>query len=70
MTSLFHVDVRRDKTLYKFVWVQSGSLDLEVDHVLMLLQSYEIISLTPLHQFTIIEVRGEYPTSLFNSNRC
>ena len=35
MTYHYHEDaaLRRDKSLYKFVWVQSGTLDIEVDHV-------------------------------------
>lgn len=37
MTSRFHENKRlqRDKTLYKFLWVQNGSLAVEVDHIPM-----------------------------------
>ena len=40
MTYHYHEDaaLRRDKSLYKFVWVQSGTLDIEVDHVVMHLE--------------------------------
>ena len=37
MTSRFHENkpLQRDKTLYKFLWVQSGTLAIEVDHIPM-----------------------------------
>ena len=43
MTYHYHEDaaLRRDKSLYKFVWVQSGTLDIEVDHVVMHLEKDE-----------------------------
>lgn len=33
MTSSYHerASLQRDKTLYKFIWVQSGTLTLEID---------------------------------------
>lgn len=70
MTSHFHDDItlQRDKSLYKFVWVQSGTLDIEIDHVVMHLETDEIVSLTPLHDVVIRKVEGEYLTFLFNSN--
>lgn len=70
MTSRFHEDfsLQRDKSLYKFVWVQRGTLDVEVDHVVMHLEKDEIVSLTPLHHVQIKKVDGEYLTFLFNSN--
>lgn len=70
MTYRYHEDtaLQRDKSLYKFVWVQSGTLDIEVDHVVMHLEKDEIISLTPLHHVEVKKVEGEYLTFLFNSN--
>lgn len=70
MTSRFHEDaaLQRDKSLYKFIWVRSGTLEVEVDHVVMHLEENEIISLTPLHHVRIMRVDGEYLTFLFNSN--
>lgn len=55
MTYRYHEDtaLQRDKSLYKFVWVQSGTLDIEVDHVVMHLEKDEIISLTPLHHVEV-----------------
>lgn len=60
--------LQRDKTLYKFLWVQNGSLAVEVDHIPMRLAKDEIITLTPLHHLEVKEVEGEYLTLVFNSN--
>lgn len=70
MTSRFHesVPLQRDKTLYKFIWVQDGTLTVEVDHIPMQLTKDEIITLTPLHHLDIKEVEGNYLTFVFNSN--
>ena len=37
MTSCFHENsfLQRDGSLYKFIWVRHGTLDVEVDHVVM-----------------------------------
>ena len=70
MTSCFHENsfLQRDRSLYKFIWVRHGTLDVEVDHVVMHLEKEEMISLTPLHHVQIRGVDGEYLTFLFNSN--
>ena len=70
MTSRFHESkpLQRDKTLYKFLWVQGGTLTVEVDHIPMKLEKDEIITLTPLHHLDIKEVEGEYLSFVFNSN--
>lgn len=70
MTYNFHENtlLQRDNTLYKFIWVQSGALTVEVDHIPMRLEKDEIITLTPLHHLKVKEVEGEYLTFLFNSN--
>ena len=70
MTSCFHENsfLQRDGSLYKFIWVRHGTLDVEVDHVVMHLEKEEMISLTPLHHVQIRGVGGEYLTFLFNSN--
>ena len=70
MTFRFHEDsvLQNNKSLYKFIWVQAGSLDIEIDHVIIHLEKDEIISLTPLHHIEIKKVDGEYLTFLFNSN--
>lgn len=70
MTFRFHEDsvLQNNKSLYKFIWVQAGSLDIEIDHVIIHLEKDEIISLTPLHHIEIKKVEGVYLTFLFNSN--
>lgn len=70
MTDTFHLHpfLAKDKTLYKFIWVRSGRLALEIDHLPLQLEKDEIISLTPLHHIAFKEVEGEYLTLLFNSN--
>lgn len=70
MTSSYHerASLQRDKTLYKFIWVQSGTLTLEIDHIPMRLKKDEIVTLTPLHHLEVKEVDGEYLTFVFNSN--
>ena len=64
MTSSYHerASLQRDKTLYKFIWVQSGTLTLEIDHIPMRLEKDEIVTLTPLHHLEVKEVDGEYLT--------
>lgn len=70
MTSHFHENalLKCDKTLYKFIWVQKGTLILEVDHIPIHLIKDEIITLTPLHHLEIKQIEGEYLTFAFNSN--
>lgn len=70
MTFCFHENkaLQQDTTLYKFIWVRSGNLTLEIDHIPIQLEQDEIISLTPLQHIEIKSVEGEYLTFLFNSN--
>lgn len=70
LTSHFHEDagLQRDKSLYKFIWVRHGSLDIEIDHVVMHLKENEIISLSPLHHVDMLRAEGDYLSLLFNSN--
>ena len=70
LTFRFHEDrtLMQDKNLYKFIWVQDGTLTIEVDHVEMHLEKDEIVSLTPLHHIEIKEAGGKYLCLLFNSN--
>ena len=51
LTDSYHTNLalQKDNTLYKFIWVQSGSLQLEIDHVPTTLVKGEIVPLTPLH---------------------
>ena len=70
LTDSYHTNLalQKDNTLYKFIWVQSGSLRLEIDHVPTTLVKGEIIPLTPLHHIEFKAINGEYLTLLFNSN--
>lgn len=63
-----HPQLQKDKSLFKFIWVRSGIVSIEVDLVPMKLKKNEIIALTPLHLVDILDVQGEYTTLLFNSN--
>lgn len=60
--------LQKDKSLYKFIWVQNGTLFVEIDHIPMQLGEGEIICLTALHHLLIKEINGKYLTLLFNSN--
>lgn len=70
LTDSYHTSLalQKDNTLYKFIWVQSGSLRLEIDHVPTTFVKGEIIPLTPLHHIEFKAIDGEYLTLLFNSN--
>lgn len=70
LTDSYHTNLalQKDNTLYKFIWVQSGSLQLEIDHVPTTLMKGEIIPLTPLLHIEFKAINGEYLTLLFNSN--
>lgn len=70
LTTRFHEDtsLKRDKSLYKFIWVQRGTLDVDIDHVAVRLEEHEIVALTPLHHFEIGRVDGEYLAVAFNRN--
>ena len=70
MTSNFHENesLKRNKSLYKLIWVQKGTLVIEIDHVAVRIDENELISLTPLHHIEVKEVDGEYLSLLFNSN--
>lgn len=70
LSKSFHTQasLAKNKSLYKFIWVQNGTIDLEIDHIPLRLKKNEIISLTPLHHIEIKEAEGEYLTFLFNSN--
>ena len=66
LTSRFHEDAGLQRN--KFIWVRHGSLDIEIDHVVMHLKENEIISLSPLHHVDMLRAEGDYLSLLFNSN--
>lgn len=70
MTTNLHKDkeLALDKSLYKFIWVQDGTLTIVIDHIELQLTKDEIISLTPVQRIEIKEVNGTYLCLAFNSN--
>lgn len=70
MTTNYHEnnELAHDNSLYKFFWVQTGTLTMIIDHIEVLLEKNEIISLTPLQHIQIKEVNGTYLCLAFNSN--
>ena len=70
LTKRFHAqpELQRDQSLYKFLWVQRGTLHIEVDHLPITLQADDLMALTPLHHIQFNAIEGEYITFLFNSN--
>ena len=70
LTCTFHEDIglNKDNSLYKFIWVKSGELSMEIDHVPVKIGTGEVISLAPQQKLRIYDVSGEYFMLLFNSN--
>lgn len=70
ITDCFHANktMQKDESLYKFIWVNRGTLFLEIDRLPVTLHENEIVPVSHLHHVEIKEVRGEYTTLLFNSN--
>lgn len=58
----------KDNSLYKFIWVKSGKLQIEIDHIDLEFEQNDLIPITPLHHIAIKNVEGEYVALLFNSN--
>lgn len=58
----------RNRTLYKFLWVTEGQIELEVDDQMIVLQRGEMLTLTPLHHVSFKMIGGQYLALLFNSN--
>lgn len=70
LTSSFITEktLRKEKGLYKFIWVRKGSVKLEVDHQEILLEQNDVVSLSHLQHLDFVSVDGEYLVLLFNSN--
>lgn len=58
----------KDKTLYKFIWVLSGKVELDVDHQSVVLAGGQLLALSHLHHLDFIRVEGHYLSLMFNSN--
>lgn len=65
-----HMDksLQNDNTLYKFIFVHTGFVLVEVDHVPMKLLANDLITVSPLHHIRFLDVQGTYFSLLFNSN--
>ena len=55
-------------SLYKFIWVRSGRLVVEIDHADVLLQAGEIVALTPYERIKPQSIEGEHRVLLFNAD--
>lgn len=58
----------KDKTLYKFIWVTAGEIELNVDHQSILLKAGQLITLSHLHHLEFDQIDGTYFALMFNSN--
>ena len=70
LTGSFHDDaeLRRDRSLYKFIWVRRGSLLLEIDRLPLRLEENQAVALSPLQHLEFRETDGTYAALLFNSD--
>lgn len=58
----------KDKTLYRFIWVLSGEIELDVDHQSVILKKDQLITLSHLHHVEFMRIDGRYLSLMFNSN--
>lgn len=58
----------KDKNLYKFIWVISGQVVLDIDHQEIILKAGQLVPLSHLHHLEFLETDGEYYLLMFNSN--
>lgn len=58
----------KDKTLYKFIWVLRGELELDVDHQSVVLREGRLLTLSHLHHVEFVRTDADYLTLMFNSN--
>jgi AraC-like DNA-binding protein len=59
-------ELLRDKTLYKFIWIVEGEVELIVNHEHLTFHAGEIVSLSYLHHLKMGMVNGYYRVMLFN----
>ncbi|MDR2810199.1 MAG: AraC family transcriptional regulator [Tannerellaceae bacterium] len=60
-------ELLRDKTLYKFIWVTEGEMELIINHEHLTFHAGEIVSLSYLHHLRLGEINGSYRAMLFNN---
>lgn len=58
----------KDKTLYKFIWVDSGEVVLDIDHQQIVLKEGQLVPLSHLHHLEFLRIEGKYFALMFNSN--
>lgn len=70
VTSTYHAEkeLQKERNLYKFIWVQKGSISLRIDYQEYVLKENEMITLSHLQHLEFVSIEGEYLTVLFNSN--
>ncbi|MDR1258231.1 MAG: AraC family transcriptional regulator [Tannerellaceae bacterium] len=61
------VELLRDKTLYKFIWITDGEVELIINHESFTFHAGEIVSLSYLHHLKLGRIDGSYRTMLFNN---
>ena len=61
------LSILKTPNLYKFIWVSSGIVSLEVDDIPTILSERDIICLSPMQHLEFKSVNGEYRALLFDS---
>jgi AraC-like DNA-binding protein len=61
------VELLRDKTLYKFIWITEGEVELFINHERLVFHAGEIVSLSYLHHLKLGKINGTYRVMLFNN---
>jgi AraC-like DNA-binding protein len=59
--------ILRDKSLFKIIWIEEGSIDLVINHERFTFKAGEVISLSYLHRVEMAKVDGVYGALMFNS---
>lgn len=59
-------ELLKDKTLYKFIWVTKGEIELVINHEHLTFQAGEIVSLSYLHRVRLVAQNGSCRAMLFN----
>lgn len=61
------VELLRDKTLYKFIWIMEGEVELIINHEHLTFHAGEIVSLSYLHHLKLGAIKGAYRVMMFNN---
>lgn len=61
-------DLLKDKTLYKFIWVDSGEVELDIDHQHVVLKKGQLVPLSHLHHLEFLRIEGKCYALMFNGN--